>query len=150
MVKCPTIKNHRGGPNGQETPMSIAESVIGIADKVLGKFIPDKTLRDQLRHEMNMAFHEANLAQVEVNKVEAASQNMFVAGWRPFVGWTCGVALLYHFLLLPLLHFILKATGNEVELPEFDFSHLSTILMGMLGLGSLRTYEKLRGVSREK
>ena len=146
----PTIKSHRGGPNGQETPMSIAESVIGIADKVLGKFIPDKTLRDQLRHEMNMAFHEANLAQVEVNKVEAASQNMFVAGWRPFVGWTCGVALLYHFLLLPLLHFILRATGNEVELPEFDFSHLSTILMGMLGLGSLRTYEKLRGVSREK
>ena len=146
----PTIKNRRGGPNGQETPMSIAESVIGIADKVLGKFIPDKTLRDQLRHEMNMAFHEANLAQVEVNKVEAASQNMFVAGWRPFVGWTCGVALLYHFLLLPLLHFILRATGNEVELPEFDFSHLSTILMGMLGLGSLRTYEKLRGVSREK
>jgi hypothetical protein len=130
--------------------MSIAESVIGIADKVLGKFIPDKTLRDQLRHEMNMAFHEANLAQVEVNKVEAASQNMFVAGWRPFVGWTCGVALLYHFLLLPLLHFILKASGVEVDLPEFDFSHLSTILMGMLGLGSLRTYEKLRGVSREK
>jgi hypothetical protein len=130
--------------------MSIAESVIGIADKVLGKFIPDKTLRDQLRHEMNMAFHEANLAQVEVNKVEAASQNMFVAGWRPFVGWTCGVALLYHFLLLPLLHFILKASGVEVDLPEFDFSHLSTILMGMLGLGGLRTYEKLRGVSREK
>jgi len=130
--------------------MSIAESVIGIADKVLGKFIPDKTLRDQLRHEMNMAFHEANLAQVEINKVEAASQNMFVAGWRPFVGWTCGVALLYHFLLLPLLHFILKASGVEVDLPEFDFSHLSTILMGMLGLGSLRTYEKLRGVSREK
>ena len=146
----PTIKNRRGGPNGQETPMSIAESVIGIADKVLGKFIPDKTLRDQLRHEMNMAFHEANLAQVEINKVEAASKSMFVAGWRPFVGWTCGVALLYHFLLLPLLHFILRATGNEVELPEFDFSHLSTILMGMLGLGSLRTYEKLRGVSREK
>ena len=85
MVKCPTIKNRRGGPNGQETPMSIAESVIGIADKVLGKFIPDKTLRDQLRHEMNMAFHEANLAQVEVNKQEAASQSMFVAGWRPFV-----------------------------------------------------------------
>ena len=150
MVKCPTIKNRRGGPNGQETPMSIAESVIGIADKVLGKFIPDKTLRDQLRHEMNMAFHEANLAQVEVNKQEAASQSMFVAGWRPFVGWTCGVALMYHFLLLPLLHFILKASGVEVDLPEFDFSHLSTILMGMLGLGSLRTYEKLRGVSREK
>jgi len=150
VVKCPTIKNHRGGPNGQETPMSIAETLTGVAGKVLDKFVQDKDLKAKLDHELNMAFHEANLAQTEINKVEAASQSMFVAGWRPFVGWTCGVALMYHFLLLPLLHFILKATGNEVELPEFDFSHLSTILMGMLGLGSLRTYEKLRGVSREK
>ena len=150
MVKCPTIKSHRGGPNGQETPMSIAETLTGVAGKVLDKFVQDKDLKAKLDHELNMAFHEANLAQTEINKVEAASQSMFVAGWRPFVGWTCGVALMYHFLLLPLLHFILKATGNEVELPEFDFSHLSTILMGMLGLGSLRTYEKLRGVSREK
>ena len=146
----PTIKNHRGGPNGQETPMSIAETITSVAGKVLDKFVQDKDLKAKLDHELNMAFHEANLAQTEINKVEAASQNMFVAGWRPFVGWTCGVALLYHFLLLPLLHFILRATGNEVELPEFDFSHLSTILMGMLGLGGLRTYEKLRGVSREK
>ena len=130
--------------------MSIAETITGVAGKVLDKFVQDKDLKAKLDHELNMAFHEANLAQTEINKVEAASQNMFVAGWRPFVGWTCGVALLYHFLLLPLLHFILRATGNEVELPEFDFSHLSTILMGMLGLGSLRTYEKLRGVSREK
>jgi len=130
--------------------MSIAETLTGVAGKVLDKFVQDKDLKAKLDHELNMAFHEANLAQTEINKVEAASQSMFVAGWRPFVGWTCGVALMYHFLLLPLLHFILKATGNEVELPEFDFSHLSTILMGMLGLGSLRTYEKLRGVSREK
>ena len=130
--------------------MSIAETITSVAGKVLDKFVQDKDLKAKLDHELNMAFHEANLAQTEINKVEAASQNMFVAGWRPFVGWTCGVALLYHFLLLPLLHFILKATGNEVELPEFDFSHLSTILMGMLGLGGLRTYEKLRGVSREK
>jgi len=150
VVKCPTIKNHRGGPNGQETLMSIAETLTGVAGKVLDKFVQDKDLKAKLDHELNMAFHEANLAQTEINKVEAASQSMFVAGWRPFVGWTCGVALMYHFLLLPLLHFILKATGNEVELPEFDFSHLSTILMGMLGLGGLRTYEKLRGVSREK
>ena len=110
--------------------MSIAESVIGIADKVLGKFIPDKTLRDQLRHEMNMAFHEANLAQVEVNKVEAASQSMFVAGWRPFVGWTCGVALLYHFLLLPLLHFILKASGVEVDVGARLAQNLRKITRG--------------------
>ena len=130
--------------------MSIAESVIGIADKVLGKFIPDKTLRDELRHEMNMAFHEANLAQLEVNKQEAASQSMFVAGWRPSVGWICSISMAYHFIIQPLLVFILKANGIEVDLPEFEFSQLSTILMGMLGLGGLRTYEKLQGVSREK
>jgi hypothetical protein len=130
--------------------MSIAETITSVAGKVLDKFVQDKDLKAKLDHELNMAFHEANLAQTEINKVEAASQNMFVAGWRPFVGWTCGVALMYHFLLLPLLHFILRATGNEKEEGRFDFSHLSTILMGMLGLGGLRTYEKLRGVSREK
>jgi hypothetical protein len=111
--------------------MSIAETLTGVAGKVLDKFVQDKDLKAKLDHELNMAFHEANLAQTEINKVEAASQSMFVAGWRP-------------------LHFILKASGVEVDLPEFDFSHLSTILMGMLGLGGLRTYEKLRGVSREK
>ena len=130
--------------------MSIAESIIGIADKVLGKFIPDKTLRDQLRHEMNMAFHAANLAQIEVNKAEAASKNMFVAGWRPSVGWICSIAMAYHFIVQPFLLFILNANGVDVDLPEFEFAQLSTILMGMLGLGGLRTYEKMKGVAREK
>ena len=128
--------------------MSIAESVIGIADKVLGKFIPDKTLRDQLRHEMKMAFHEANLAQIELNKEEAKSSSLFVSGWRPFVGWTCGVALAYHFILEPFIKFIVVINGVDVELPTFDFSQLSSILMGMLGLGGLRTYEKMKKVER--
>ena len=130
--------------------MNIAETITSVAGKVLDKFVQDKDLKAKLDHEMNMAFHEANLAQVEVNKVEAASKSMFVAGWRPFVGWTCGLALMYHFLLSPLLQFILRASGIEVELPEFEFAQLSPSLMGMLGLGTLRTYEKLRGVSREK
>ena len=129
--------------------MSIAESVIGIADKVLGKFIPDKTLRDQLHHELNMAFHEANLAQLEVNKQEAASQSMFVAGWRPSVGWICSISMGYHFILQPLLIFILRATGNDIELPDFDFSQLSTILMALLGMSGLRTYEKTKNVAKQ-
>ena len=86
--------------------MNIAETITSVAGKVLDKFVQDKDLKAKLDHEMNMAFHEANLAQVEVNKVEAASKSMFVAGWRPFVGWTCGLALMYHFLLSPLLQFI--------------------------------------------
>lgn len=124
--------------------------VIEVADKVLGKFIPDKNLKMKLQKEMTMAFHDANLAQIQLNKQEAAHKNIFVAGWRPFVGWTCGVALAYHFILSPIVETILIAFGVTTDLPSFEFSQLSSILMGMLGLGGLRTYEKMKGVSREK
>ena len=124
--------------------------VIEVADKVLGKFIPDKNLKMKLQKEMTMAFHDANLAQIQLNKQEAAHKNIFVAGWRPFVGWTCGIALAYHFILSPIIETILIAFGVTTELPSFEFSQLSSILMGMLGLGGLRTYEKMKGVSREK
>ena len=124
--------------------------VIEVADKVLGKFIPDKNLKMKLQKEMTMAFHDANLAQIQLNKQEAAHKNIFVAGCRPFVGWTCGVALAYHFVVSPIIETILIATGVAIDLPSFEFSQLSSILMGMLGLGGLRTYEKMKGVSREK
>ena len=124
--------------------------VIEVADKVLGKFIPDKNLKMKLQKEMTMAFHDANLAQIQLNKQEAAHKIIFVAGWRPFVGWTCGVALAYHFIVSPIVETILIAAGVAVDLPSFEFSQLSSILMGMLGLGGLRTYEKMKGVSREK
>ena len=124
--------------------------VIEVADKVLGKFIPDKNLKMKLQKEMTMAFHDANLAQIQLNKQEAAHKNIFVAGWRPFVGWTCGVALAYHFIVSPIVETILIAAGVAVDLHSFEFSQLSSIRMGMLGLGGLRTYEKMKGVSREK
>ena len=124
--------------------------VIEVADRVLGKFIPEKNLKMKLQKEMTMAFHDANLAQIELNKQEAAHKNIFVAGWRPFVGWICGIALAYHFILSPIIETILIASGITMDLPSFEFSQLSSILMGMLGLGGLRTYEKMKGVSREK
>jgi hypothetical protein len=128
--------------------MSIAESITGVAGKVLDKFVQDKDLKAKLDQEMKMAFHEANLAQIELNKEEAKSSSLFVSGWRPFVGWTCGVALAYHFILEPFIKFIVVINGVDVELPTFDFSQLSSILMGMLGLGGLRTYEKMKKVER--
>jgi|TARA_R110000787_G_scaffold135542_1_gene247845 hypothetical protein len=130
--------------------MALADSIVGVAGKVLNKFVVDKDLKAKLEQEMQMAFHSANLAQIELNKQEAAHQSLFVAGWRPFVGWTCGVALAYHFILSPLLSFILVVAGVETPMPTFEFSQLSTILMGMLGLGGLRSYEKMKGVQREK
>jgi hypothetical protein len=129
--------------------MSIAESVIGVAGTVLNKFVVDKDLKAKLEHELKTAFHSANLAQIEINKQEAAHKSLFVAGWRPFVGWVCGFALAYHFIVSPILTFILTISGVTQELPTFDFSQLSTILMGMLGLGGLRSYEKMKSVSRE-
>ena len=130
--------------------MAVAESIVGVAGKVLNKFVADKDLKVKLQHELKTAFHAANLAQIDLNKQEAAHQSMFVAGWRPFVGWTCGVALAYHFLIAPLLGFVLVLYGIDTPMPEFEFSQLSTILMGMLGLGGLRSYEKMKGVHRDK
>jgi len=126
------------------------DKLIGPISDIIGKLVPDKDLQKKLTHELEMSLHKANLAQLEVNKAEAVHKSMFVAGWRPFVGWVCGVSLLYHFLLSPLMVFIFTIAGVEVLLPEFEFSQLSSILMGMLGLGGLRTFEKMKGVNREK
>ncbi len=127
----------------------ILDKLIQPVANILDKFVADKDLKAKLQHELETAIHSANLAQLEVNKAEAAHKSVFVAGWRPFVGWVCGVALSYHFILAPLLQFSFALAGMDQELPEFDFSQLSTVLMGMLGLGGLRTFEKMKGVSRE-
>ena len=127
----------------------ILDKLIQPVASILDKFIVDKDLKVKLQHELETAIHSANLAQLEVNKSEAAHKSIFVAGWRPFVGWGCGVSLAYHFILAPILQFGFALSGMEQELPEFDFSQLSTVLMGMLGLGGLRTFEKMKGVSRE-
>tara|TARA_R100000935_G_C2697155_1_gene108828 strand:+ start:119 stop:499 length:381 start_codon:yes stop_codon:yes gene_type:complete len=124
------------------------DKLIGPVTGILDKFVEDKDLRAQLQHEMDMQLHNANLAQIEVNKAEAASSSLFKGGWRPFVGWTCGIALLYHFLLQPIIVFGLSAAGIEFILPEFDMGSLMTILMGMLGLGGLRTYEKKQDLTK--
>ena len=77
--------------------------------------------------------------QAEINKVEAQNRSMFVAGWRPFIGWICGIAFGFHYIVMPLL-----VSYTDIDPPEFDTNSLFTVLMGMLGLGGLRTYEKLK------
>lgn len=114
--------------------------VAGIIDKVADK-IDEFTLDKAEKAEL---IQEINKAQLEVNKVEAGHTSLFVAGWRPFVGWTCGVALCYHFVLQPFLVFLLYSSGYQMDLPVFDMTTLTTILMGLLGLGGLRSYEKVK------
>ena len=131
------------------------ESLIAPVAGLLDKFIPDADERNRLAHEIatmsERHAHELAKGQIEINKVSAAHKSMFVAGWRPFVGWTCGVALAWHFVGQPLAVFVITYAGVEAPpLPVFEMQSLLTVLLGMLGLGGLRTFEKTKGVSREK
>jgi hypothetical protein len=85
--------------------------------------------------------------QIEVNKTEAASANLFVAGWRPYIGWTGGVALGYTWIVAPLLKLGFDAAGIGVELPALDPNAIYPIILAMLGVGAMRTVEKLNGVA---
>jgi hypothetical protein len=111
---------------------------------ILDKFVADKDLKIKLSHELEKEIISLNKAQLEVNKVEAKHNNIFVSGWRPFIGWCCGLSLAYHFILEPIIQYILIVNGVQFDTPEFDFSQLSTIVMAMLGMSGLRTYEKIK------
>ena len=111
---------------------------------ILDKFVADKDLKIKLSHELEKEIISLNKAQLEVNKVEAQHNNIFVSGWRPFIGWCCGLSLAYHFILEPIIQYILIVNGIQYNTPEFDFSQLSTIVMAMLGMSTLRTYEKTK------
>jgi len=119
---------------------------------VLDRFFPDKEKAAEAQRAIETALLEnaaqINLAQVEVNKEEAQHRTIFVAGWRPFIGWVCGIALAWHFVGVPVTIFFIAWAGAEVpELPAFDMNSLMTVLMGMLGLGGLRTFEKMKGLT---
>ena len=131
------------------------EALIAPVTSLLDKFIPDADERNRLAHEIatmsERHAHELAKGQIEINKISAAHKSMFVAGWRPFVGWSCGVAMAWHFVGQPVAVFVIAYAGVETPpLPVFDMESLLTVLLGMLGLGGLRTYEKTKQVAREK
>ena len=133
--------------------MSLLNNLVAPVTGLLDKFIEDKDQKAAVAHELaTMADKHAQqlaLAQIEVNKAEAASGSFFKGGWRPFVGWVCGVAFAYHFIIQPLVIFILTAIGMDIpDLPEFDMGTLLPVLGGMLGIGGLRTYEKHKGLTK--
>ena len=120
------------------------DKLIEPVSDILDKFVVDKDLKTKLSHELEKEIISLNRAQLEVNKVEAAHNNVFVSGWRPFIGWACGVSLAYHFIIEPIIQYTLIVNNIDYNTPEFDFSQLSTIVMAMLGMSGLRTYEKIK------
>jgi len=127
--------------------MSILNSLIKPITSILDKVIEDKDTKNNIAFELaTMAerhAQELSKGQLEVNKVEAAHKSLFVSGWRPAIGWICGLALLYSTILAPIL-------GIWFTVPPVDSSLLTSVLMGMLGLGAMRSYEKKNNVARDK
>ena len=120
------------------------DKLIEPVSQILDKLVADKDLKIKLSHQIEKEIISLNKAQLEVNKIEAKHNNIFVAGWRPFIGWICGLSIAYHFILEPVIQYILIINNINFNTPEFDFSQLSTIVMAMLGMSTLRTYEKTK------
>lgn len=130
---------------------ALAGPVLGVISDLVDRTLPDSSEREKVKLEYQAKIMEAitsiDVAQIEVNKEEARHASLFVAGWRPFIGWTCGAAFCYHTVVLPLLLFAAAVTGEPVQAPAFDMEALYPVLLGMLGLGTMRSYEKAKGVT---
>jgi hypothetical protein len=129
------------------------DKLIGPVTGLLDKFIADADERNRLAHEIatlaERQAHEIATAQIAVNREEASSHSIFVAGWRPFCGWVCTLGLATNFLFIPVCNFVLTLNQSYVTIPALDLSEMMPVLLGMLGLGSLRTYEKTKDVARK-
>lgn len=132
-------------------PIPIIDSVLSIGERLIDKLIPDpKAKADALQklREMEQAGDLAVIAnQVEINKIEASNPNWFISGWRPAVGWVCVLALAVQMVFAPLAVWVALLLGHTLPMVAMDVSLLTTLLVGMLGLGGMRTIERLSGVA---
>ena len=160
---APAITTALGGPLAGAAAEFLA-SKFGISDatqdkiqQVLSGTDPEKIkeLDNSFKEFMARNGIALQLAQIDVNKAEAASTNWFVAGWRPAIGWTCGVAFAYSYILFPFIQFLAYTWGSAdtvaqlAKLPALDLASMLPVLGGMLGLGGMRSYEKAQGVQNE-
>lgn len=129
---------------------AIASLLIGPISDLLGKIIPDKDKAAALAAEIatlaEKQAHEQIIAQLQVNLAEASNPSLFVSGWRPFIGWTCGAAMAFNYVVLP----ILSSAELIGAVQPLDLDVMMPVLLGMLGLGGMRSYEKRNGVARVK
>lgn len=138
--------------------MGILEFLSGPFNTILNKLVPDANQRLELQSkalelaqagefkELDATMQQ-NAAQADIDKVEAASASNFRAGWRPFIGWVCGAAFTVNFLVAPLATWIAALCGAHVAFPPLDMATMMPVLMGMLGLATHRTIEKIKGIA---
>ena len=118
-----------------------------VGSKVLDRVLPDPAQQAAAKLELMKLQQNGELAQItgqmEINKVEAASSSIFVSGWRPSIGWVCGAGFAVQFVVGPLAEWGAALAGHPVKFPQMDTGTMMPLLLGMLGLGGLRTAEKL-------
>jgi len=119
-------------------------AVSDLANSVINKIWPDKS---EAEKQQLAAAVMVIQGQMDINKVEAASPSVFVSGARPFIMWVCGVGCAWNWIGLPVSCFVLATLGKPINISPADLSEMMPLLLGMLGLGSLRTVEKLKGVA---
>jgi hypothetical protein len=131
--------------------LALLPSLLPALTEVLDRVVPDKAAAAKAKLEMEAKLLEAATAQAsqqaEINKVEASHQSIFVSGWRPYIGWVCGMAIAWAFLIAPMLSWLLPVVGVVAAVPPLQTEFLLELVFAMLGLGGLRTFEKLKGVA---
>ena len=127
-------------------------AILEVGARLLDKIIPDKDARERAQAELFKVAQDQEfqlaLGQIKVNEAESQHASLFVAGWRPAVGWTCVLGLSYNFVIYPLLLWLVAVTGATIQPPPLITDYLMELVLGMLGLGALRTAEKWKGVAR--
>ena len=134
------------------------DDIIGAGLDIINKFIPDPAQKAQAAYQMaqlqqQTEFKELDAqiatinSQTDTNKAEAVNTSLFVAGWRPFIGWICGTGLGWNYVGISLVKTIGTLVGHPIEISPMDLSEMMPLLIGMLGLGGMRSYEKVNGVN---
>ena len=128
--------------------LGIAESVIGVAGKVLDKFVEDKDLKTKLSHEVKSQIVSLDLAQAQTNLEQAKHPSIFVAGARPAIMWICAFGRGWQFVFQPVAVWIIAVGGIDVVLPIIETEGLLSLTLALLGLGGMRSFEKSKGIQR--
>lgn len=124
------------------------DDAIAAGLKVLDKFVPDPAEKAKAESELRANLLAWDQGQMAVNATEAGNSNLFVAGWRPSIGWICSAALAYQYVVTPLAMWASQIAGHPLPAPPRLDGTLWELMFGLLGLGGLRTFEKVKGVAK--
>ena len=128
--------------------LGIVESVVGVAGKVLDKFVEDKDLKRKLESELKSQIISLDLAQAQANIEQAKHSSVFIAGARPAIMWICAFGLGWQFVFQPITVWLFTVFGSDLVLPVLQTEGLMPLTLSLLGLGSMRSFEKYKGIQR--